>query len=73
MHIFAWLGFGFFCSGVWAWSRSFEMYRDAMAERARLSRIGRGIKEVAALYRYGAVQEAEQLRDEILEEATRAK
>ena len=48
VHAFAALGLLFFISGCWAWSKSFEVYRDAMAERARLRRIDRGIKEVSA-------------------------
>lgn len=72
VHAFAALGLLFFFSGCWAWSKSFELYRDAMAEKARLRRIGRGIKEVRALYEYGAVQEAKELRERILEEVANA-
>lgn len=73
VQIFAALGLAWFFGGCWAWSKSFDLYRDALAEQARLRRVGLGIKEVAALYRYGAVQEAEELRDRVLDEAARCR
>ena len=72
-QVFAALGLAFFFTGCWAWSKSFDLYRDTLAEQARLRRIGIGIKEVCALYKYGAVQEAEELREVVLHEATRSK
>ena len=70
-QVFAAFGLAFFFAGCWAWSKSFELYRDAMAEQARMRRIGLGIREVAALYHYGAVKEADELRERVLDEATR--